>query len=337
MVFVRCLDGRGGFLDVAAAADTRPEARARFAADFGGTAYDDVAALCADETLDAIYVATPHQFHADHAVLAARAGKHVLVEKPMALTLEDCTRMIDAAAAAGVFLLVGHSHSYDAPVAETRRLIAVPGSERRDEIGDAARSFGDLTGEIHRHVLELKDARARAEAASAAKAAHGANRHGTNCGGAGGGTYGVIGGVVGTRVSGGAAAGMIMAGGGHMTGAAGAAAGVAAVAQRATCMEVAVCWKAAHAGGATAHAGAAGEAGGAAGAAGAAGVEMGCDGGACCDAGLRLGLRRRFAAGVWRRPPGRPRFPYHGAALWRPVETGGTVRSPVGAIPGGQS
>lgn len=111
-------------LDVAAATDTRPEARARFAADFGGTAYDSVAAMCADDTLDAIYVATPHQFHADHAVLAARAGKHVLVEKPMALTLEDCTRMIDAAAAGGVFLLVGHSHSYDAPVAEARRLIA---------------------------------------------------------------------------------------------------------------------------------------------------------------------------------------------------------------------
>lgn len=111
-------------LDVAAATDTRAEARAQFVADFGGTAYDSVAAMCADDTLDAIYVATPHQFHADHAVLAARAGKHVLVEKPMALTLEDCTRMIDAAAAAGVFLIVGHSHSFDAPIAAARRMIA---------------------------------------------------------------------------------------------------------------------------------------------------------------------------------------------------------------------
>jgi len=54
---------------------------------------------------------------------------------------------------------------------ETRRLIPVPGCDRRDEIGDAARSFRDLTGEIHRHVVELKDAQTRAEAASAAKAA----------------------------------------------------------------------------------------------------------------------------------------------------------------------
>ena len=110
-------------LDVAAASDTRPEACARFEADFGGRGYDTVEALCADDSLDAIYVATPHQFHAEHAVAAARAGRHVLVEKPMALTLDECTRMIDAAGEAGVHLIVGHSHSFDAPVAETRRLI----------------------------------------------------------------------------------------------------------------------------------------------------------------------------------------------------------------------
>lgn len=111
-------------LELAAAVDTREEARTRFEADFGGTAYDDVAAMCADPALDAVYVATPHQFHADHAEIAARAGKHILVEKPMALTIAACTRMIDAARAAGVHLLVGHSHSFDAPIAEARRLIA---------------------------------------------------------------------------------------------------------------------------------------------------------------------------------------------------------------------
>jgi phthalate 4,5-cis-dihydrodiol dehydrogenase len=111
-------------LDVAAAADTRPEALARFEADFGGTGYLSVDDMCADPALDAIYVATPHQFHADNTVAAARAGKHVLVEKPMALTLAECTAMIEAAAEAGVHLLVGHSHSFDAPIAEARRLIA---------------------------------------------------------------------------------------------------------------------------------------------------------------------------------------------------------------------
>lgn len=110
-------------LDAVAAVDTRAEARSRFEADFGGTSYDSVEAMCAEADIDAVYVTTPHQCHADHSEIAARAGKHVLVEKPMAITLDDCTRMIEAAKTAGVHLLVGHSHSYDAPILEARRLI----------------------------------------------------------------------------------------------------------------------------------------------------------------------------------------------------------------------
>ena len=106
-----------------AGADTRPEARARFAADFAARGYATVEELCADPAVEAIYVATPHQYHAEHAVLAARHGKHLLVEKPMALTLEECGAMIDAARRAGVALVVGHSHSFDAPVARLRALI----------------------------------------------------------------------------------------------------------------------------------------------------------------------------------------------------------------------
>jgi phthalate 4,5-cis-dihydrodiol dehydrogenase len=106
-----------------AAADPRPEARARFAADFGGRAYATVEALCADPGVDAVYVATPHQHHAAHAILAAAAGKHVLVEKPMALGLDECAAMSAAARAHGVHLLVGHSHSFDAPIALTKKII----------------------------------------------------------------------------------------------------------------------------------------------------------------------------------------------------------------------
>jgi phthalate 4,5-cis-dihydrodiol dehydrogenase len=107
-----------------AAADPRGEARARFAADFSGTTYETVEALCADPAVEIVYVATPHQHHAPHAVLAAQHGKHVLVEKPMALTLEDCAAMIAAARGAGVRLIVGHSHSFDAPVLRARSLVA---------------------------------------------------------------------------------------------------------------------------------------------------------------------------------------------------------------------
>jgi phthalate 4,5-cis-dihydrodiol dehydrogenase len=107
-----------------AAADPRPEARQRFAAEFSAHAYDTVEALCADPAVEAVYVATPHQYHARHAVLAAQHGKHLLVEKPLALTLDECTAIIAATDRAGVRLVAGHSHSFDAPVRRLRALVA---------------------------------------------------------------------------------------------------------------------------------------------------------------------------------------------------------------------
>ncbi|MBW8904650.1 MAG: Gfo/Idh/MocA family oxidoreductase [Betaproteobacteria bacterium] len=111
-------------IELAAAADPRPEARAQFQRDFGGRAYASVQELCADPAVEVAYVATPHEFHATHARLAFAAGKHALVEKPMALTLAECRAMVDAARAAGRHLIVGHSHSFDAPIRRTRELIA---------------------------------------------------------------------------------------------------------------------------------------------------------------------------------------------------------------------
>jgi phthalate 4,5-cis-dihydrodiol dehydrogenase len=70
-----------------------------------------------------VYVASPHEFHAEHVIAAARHRKHAMVEKPMALALDECRRMVDAARDGGVNLLVGHSHSYDAPVLEALRLV----------------------------------------------------------------------------------------------------------------------------------------------------------------------------------------------------------------------
>jgi phthalate 4,5-cis-dihydrodiol dehydrogenase len=111
-------------VELVAAADPRPEARAQFTRDFSGKGYETVEALCADPAIDVVYVATPHQFHAAHARLAFAAGKHALVEKPMALTLDECRSMVDAARAAHRYLVVGHSHSFDAPIALTRKIIA---------------------------------------------------------------------------------------------------------------------------------------------------------------------------------------------------------------------
>ena len=107
-----------------AAAEPRGEARVRFETEFGGRTYPDIIGLCEDPQVDLIYIASPHGLHAEQAIAAARAGKHVLVEKPMALDLADAARMIAVAQAAGVRLIVGPSHGFDAPVLLARRLIA---------------------------------------------------------------------------------------------------------------------------------------------------------------------------------------------------------------------
>jgi phthalate 4,5-cis-dihydrodiol dehydrogenase len=106
-----------------AATDLRPEARKRFETDFGAATYDSVEALCADPSVEAIYVATPHQMHAAHVAIAAAHGKHVLVEKPITITLAECDAMIEAVRRAGVQLVVGHSHSFNAPILHVRKLI----------------------------------------------------------------------------------------------------------------------------------------------------------------------------------------------------------------------
>ena len=111
-------------VSLAAAADPDPAARERFAADYGGATFADAEELCRDGAVDAVYVATPHQRHAADVEIAARYGKHAIVEKPMALTLDDCDRMIAAARAAGTVLVVGHTHGFDPAVMAMREVIA---------------------------------------------------------------------------------------------------------------------------------------------------------------------------------------------------------------------
>jgi phthalate 4,5-cis-dihydrodiol dehydrogenase len=106
-----------------AATDLRQEARSRFEADFGAATYDSIEALCDNPLVEAVYVATPHQIHAAHVVAAAARGKHVLVEKPIAIRLEECRTIIEAVRQAGVQLVVGHSHSFNAPILHARKLI----------------------------------------------------------------------------------------------------------------------------------------------------------------------------------------------------------------------
>jgi phthalate 4,5-cis-dihydrodiol dehydrogenase len=110
-------------IELVSATDPQALACAQFERDFGVRCVESVQALCAHPEVDAIYIATPHQLHADHVEMAAAHGKHVMVEKPMALRLEDCTRMIEATQRSGTVLLVGHSHSFNAPVMRAHQRI----------------------------------------------------------------------------------------------------------------------------------------------------------------------------------------------------------------------
>jgi len=114
-VMVQAAAEHAGYV-VRAAADPHPAPRAAFARDFNANVYEDIGALCADPAVEVVYIATPHQFHASHAILAAEHGKHIILEKPMALTLADCDSIIAAAERHNVHLIVGHTHSFDPAV-----------------------------------------------------------------------------------------------------------------------------------------------------------------------------------------------------------------------------
>lgn len=110
-------------IKLAAGADLRPEARAAFAARYGAAVYPTVEAMCASGTVDAVYILTPNGLHAEHAIVAAEHGLQVIADKPMALSMSDCDRMIAAAERNGVRLLVGHSQSLDSGILKMAEIV----------------------------------------------------------------------------------------------------------------------------------------------------------------------------------------------------------------------
>jgi predicted dehydrogenase len=97
--------------------------RAEFCVAFGGKGYDSYEAVLADPAIDAVLLATPHSLHVPQIIAAARAGKHVFVEKPLALTAVSADEAIAACAAASVVLAVGHNRRYSAVAREMKALV----------------------------------------------------------------------------------------------------------------------------------------------------------------------------------------------------------------------
>lgn len=101
--------------------------------------YEDVNDLVAQPDIDAVFVLNSDEYHAEHTILAARAGKHVLVEKPMCLTLREAEEIIAARDEAGVQVMVAYMRRY-APafvqaVDEVRALGTINYARVRDIIG----------------------------------------------------------------------------------------------------------------------------------------------------------------------------------------------------------
>lgn len=125
MVHAKNFRWRVPYAELAAIVDVDAD-RAREAAaelDLGDAYYADLEQALDIAEFDAVVITTPTFTHAELAVAAARAGKHILCEKPMAITLEACDRMIEAAETAGVILQIAFMRRFDPPFVEAKRLI----------------------------------------------------------------------------------------------------------------------------------------------------------------------------------------------------------------------
>jgi len=108
---------------VAAVTDLDGELLARTAAQTGATAHDSIAALLADPQVEVVSLCLPHHLHLPVALEAIAAGKHLLVEKPLAITVEECDQIVAAAADAGVTVGVQHNQLFHGPHVRAQQLV----------------------------------------------------------------------------------------------------------------------------------------------------------------------------------------------------------------------
>ena len=107
----------------AVAADDVTPARCAMAASNGLKTYDTLEAMVADRSIDAVLVSTPTSMHFEHAMLALEAGKHVMIEKPMALDLAESRQLVQEALARKRVLSVFHNRRWDVDYLTVREAI----------------------------------------------------------------------------------------------------------------------------------------------------------------------------------------------------------------------
>jgi predicted dehydrogenase len=110
--------------EIVALADPREDKARRIAEEWGvGRVHTSLDALLADDEVDAVEILTPTYMHKDHVVAAARAGKHISVQKPMANSVADCREMLAAVEEAGVTFRVTENCFHYPPLVKARQLV----------------------------------------------------------------------------------------------------------------------------------------------------------------------------------------------------------------------
>ena len=109
--------------ELTAVCDSDPARAREFGRTYGAKPYSEVGEMLAGANLDVVNVCTPHPLHRESAVMAAKAGVHVLVEKPLASSLEDCDAILDAARDGGVRLGTMSQRRYYEPARRVRQAI----------------------------------------------------------------------------------------------------------------------------------------------------------------------------------------------------------------------
>ena len=112
-----------GHAEIAGYYDFNMERAKGLAGQFGGKAYGSVEELLADGGIDAVSVCVSNHAHAEITIKALRAGKHVLCEKPMAVTLADCIEMAEEARKAGKLLMIGQNQRFAKAHVRAKQLI----------------------------------------------------------------------------------------------------------------------------------------------------------------------------------------------------------------------
>ena len=110
-------------VSVTAAADIDQDQLDKFRTQYEGETFLSAEAICRSPSVDVVYIATPNQFHSEHALIALENKKHVYMEKPMTLTLEEADVMIQAAERNGMQLAVNVKHSFEPRVRKIREMV----------------------------------------------------------------------------------------------------------------------------------------------------------------------------------------------------------------------